>query len=274
MAGAQASLKDFLEVLAGIAPPSLAEAWDNVGLMVGDPDCRVDGVMVAIDASEETLTEAKDRGCNVILTHHPLIFKPLQAVRADRVIDRLLVRALSEGTAVVSCHTNLDKVTGGVNDALADALGLANCRVLAPEGGGADVIGFGRIGELVPPISFAAFIDNMLRALDLEAVRIAGPAPEKVATVAVCGGSGSELAETALAAGAGVFVTGEVKNSTARWAEDAGLCVIDAGHFSTEKIVLPGLAAAVAKIRDEKEWRFEVCCSKCQTSPFRYFYRK
>jgi dinuclear metal center YbgI/SA1388 family protein len=210
----------------------------------------------------------------VVLTHHPLIFKPLQSVRTDRVIDRLLVRALAEATAVVSCHTNLDKVAGGVNDALADALGITNYRVLVPEDGGSDGIGFGRIGEIAPPVSFAVFIENMLSALDIEAVRVAGPAPEKVATVAVCGGSGSELAEMAFASGAGVFVTGEVKHSSARWAEGAGFCLIDAGHFSTEKIVLPVLAAAVSKIRDQKEWRFEVVCSECQASPFRYFFRK
>jgi dinuclear metal center YbgI/SA1388 family protein len=267
-------IRDVLAVLAEIAAPALAEPWDNVGLMVGDPNQLVKGVLVALDASEEVFAEAARHGCNVVLTHHPLIFKPLQAVRTDQVTGRLLARALADRVAVISCHTNLDKVAGGVNDALAAGLGLRDCRVLTGEYGGAEEVGFGRIGELRAPVPFAEFIETLLTELGLEAVRVAGAAPEKLSTVAVCGGSGSELAPTAMEAGAEVYVTGEVKHSTARWAEDAGFCIVDAGHFSTEKIVVPCLVAGLAQACAEKGWELVIRSTGIQASPFRYYFRK
>ena len=267
-------LKELLAVLDGIAAPSLAEPWDNVGLMVGDPGQDISGVLVALDASEEIMAEAESHGCNVVVTHHPLIFKPLQAVRTDQVIGRLLARALATQMAVVSCHTNLDKVPGGVNDALAASLDLQNCRVLAAEQGRTDEVGFGRLGDLRSAVTFSTFVDILLAVLDLPAVRVAGVVPDRLLSIAVCGGSGSELAVTAMEAGAQVFITGEVKHSTARWAEDAGFCVIDAGHFSTEKLVVPGLVSAIAKCCGDRGLALPIRGTEIQTSPFQYYFRK
>jgi dinuclear metal center YbgI/SA1388 family protein len=267
-------LKELLAVLDEIAAPTLAEPWDNVGLMVGDPGQDVSGVMVALDASEAIMVEAESHGCNVVVTHHPLIFKPLSAIRTDQVTGRLLARALAKQMAVVSCHTNLDKVPGGVNDALAIGLDLQNCRVLAGEPDGADEVGFGRLGDLRSVATFPEFIDILLSALDLPAVQVAGVVPEQLSSVAVCGGSGSDLAMTAMEAGAQVFITGEVKHSTARWAEDAGFCVIDAGHFSTEKLVVPGLVAAIAKGCGDRGLALNIRGTEIQSSPFQYYFRK
>ncbi len=274
MTKSQPLLKDLLAVLDGIAAPSLAEPWDNVGLMVGDPGQEISGVLVALDASEAIMVEAESHGCNVVVTHHPLIFKPLAAIRTDQVTGRLLARALAGQMAVVGCHTNLDKVSGGVNDALALGLNLQNCRVLAVDSGGAEELGFGRLGDLPSAVAFPEFIDLLLAALDLPAVRVAGIVPEQLLSIAVCGGSGSELAVTAMEAGAQVFITGEVKHSTARWAEDAGFCVIDAGHFSTEKLVVPGLVAAIAKGCGDRGLAVPVRGTELQTSPFQYHFRK
>ena len=110
--------------------------------------------------------------------------------------------------------------------------------------------------------------------MDLAAVRVAGTIPDQVETVAVCGGSGSELAMAAAEAGAQVFVTGEVKHSTARWAEDAGFCVVDAGHFGTEKLVVPALVSALLKGLAGKGVSLEVVATEVQVSPFRYYQRK
>ena len=266
-------LKDLLAVLEEIAMPSLAESWDNVGLMVGDPGQEIKGVLVALDPTEEIFAEAVALGCDVVVTHHPLIFKPLQAIRTDQVSGRLLARALAAGTAVVGCHTNLDKVAGGVNDVLASELGLQDCRVLAEDPLGSGT-GFGRVGRLAGPVDFQEFVDQLLLDMDLPAVRVAGSIPVQVETVAVCGGSASELAISAAEAGAQVFVTGEVKHSTARWAEDAGFCVIDAGHFSTEKLVVPTLVSAMAKGLESRGKSLKVVATEVQGSPFRYYQRK
>ena len=267
-------LKDLLSVLDETASPSLAESWDNVGLMAGDPGIEVTGVLVALDLTEEILAEAEDRGCNVVVTHHPLIFKPLQAVRMDQLTGRLLARALTSGVAVVSSHTNLDKVAGGVNDVLASKLGLTECRVLAPDPAGLDGTGFGRIGDLPASSSFKEFVDTLFRVLEVDAVKIAGVVPEEISTVAVCGGSGSELAEMAMRAGAQVFITGEVKHSTARWAEGEGFCVIDGGHYATENLVIPGLVRSIVAGCSSKGAEVEVVATKQQTSPFQFYINK
>ena len=266
-------IKDLLAVLEEIARPSLAESWDNVGLMVGDPQQEISKVLVSLDPSEEIFAEAEDKGCDALVTHHPLIFKPLQAIRTDQVSGRLLARALVAGIGVIGCHTNLDKVAGGVNDILATELGLAESRVLAEDPAGGEV-GFGRIGNLAEPVSFQEFIDRLLDVLELATVKVAGPVPDRIERVAVCGGSGSELAMFAAEAGAQVFVTGEVKHSTARWAEDAGFCVIDGGHFSTENLVVPALVQALVNGLEKQGLAVEVIATEVQKSPFQYFQRK
>lgn len=271
MATSPPVLKELIAVLEEIAGSSLAESWDNVGLMVGDPGQDVRGVLVALDASEAIMAEAASHGCNVLVTHHPLIFQPLTSIRTDQVAGRLVARALAQQVAVVSCHTNLDKVIGGVSDALASGLDLQNCRVLAAEDDG---IGFGRLGNLRSEMVFSEFLDLLLVALDLPAVRVAGVVPERLSSVAVCGGSGSELAVTAMESGAQVFITGEVKHSTARWAEDAGFCIIDAGHFSTEKLVVPSLVSAIGKGCDDRGLALNIRGTEVQTSPFQYYFRK
>ena len=274
MTSSPKQLKDLLVVLDELATSSLAESWDNVGLMVGDPETKVTGVLVSLDFTEDVLAEAVELGCNVVVTHHPLIFRPLQSVRMDQVAGRLLARTLTNGVAVVSCHTNLDKVAGGVNDVLATKIGLANCRVLAADSDAPAGVGFGRIGELSASTSFTEFVENLLRVLEVDTVRIAGVIPEKINKIAVCGGSGSELAETAMMAGAQIFITGEVKHSTARWAEAAGFCVIDAGHYATENLVVPYLVRAIAEGFFPKGEGAGVLATKRQTSPFQFYSKK
>lgn len=273
MTTSPALLKNLLAVLEEIATPGLAEAWDNVGVMVGDPGQEITGVLVALDPTEEVLAEAENHGCNVVVTHHPLIFKPLQSIRTDQVSGRLLARVLQGKLAVIGCHTNLDKVAGGVSDVLAARLGLRNCRVLAADPGGEPGSGFGRVGETVEPVDFRDFAQLLMTMMSLPALRVAGVAPGHLSTVAVCGGSASELAPAAMEAGAQVFVTGEVKHSTARWAEDAGFCIIDAGHYATEVLVVPELVAAIAGGLEGMGFKVPIRIAESQRSPFQYYFR-
>lgn len=268
------TLQGLLAILDEIAPPRLAEAWDNIGLLVGDPGQEVRGVLVALDVTAEVLAEAEDQGCNVVVAHHPLIFTPLPAVRTDHVTGRLLVRAVKQQIALVCCHTNLDKARGGVNDVLAASLGLQDCRVLAADHGPENDCGFGRVGDLEEAIPFADFIERLLAALALPMVSVAGIVPAEVSSVAVCGGSGSDLAMAAREAGAQIYITGEVKHHIARWAEDAGFCVVDAGHFSTEKLVVPTLVAAIAKGFAAKGVVVKIKGSDSQRTPFRHYFRE
>jgi len=264
-------LADLIALLDEMAAFSLAESWDNVGLMVGNPKDAVSGILVCLDASPLILEEAEEKDCNVIVTHHPVIFRPLKALRMDDPVGSLLAEAVRREVAIVSCHTNLDVVTQGVSWALADALGLEQGKPLdarEPEG---SLIGFGMIGQLAEPLSGKVFVRHLMEALSLAALKVAGPVPEVVQTIAVCGGSGSELIALAQEKGADLFVTGEVKHSHALWSHAKNFCVVDAGHFATEQVVVPVLAKNLALHLQKKNMQVQVVESRTFADPFSYF---
>ncbi|MHB8987335.1 MAG: Nif3-like dinuclear metal center hexameric protein [Desulfobulbia bacterium] len=239
----------LLSILDSIAPFAMAEPWDNVGLMVGDPGQQVNGILIALDPTEALIHEALSQNLNTILTHHPLIFHPLKTIRSDTPMGRILKTALAHNLSLIACHTNLDRIAAGVSNALAERLDLRDTRPLTgpeyPEH--APNPGFGKIGTLPAPLASEQFLHRVLTVLDAQGLQLAGPLPETIHTVALCGGSGSDLAETAWSMGAQVYITGEVKHSVARWAEEAGFCVIDAGHYPTEKLIVPILAETLKK---------------------------
>jgi len=273
------TVKDLLKTLDKIAAFGLAEPWDNVGLMVGDPDQQIQGVLVALDPTEEVLAEAKEYAADCIITHHPLIFNPLKAIYTNQPMGRFLRRALKNEISVIGCHTNLDQAVGGVNDVLAKSIGMVESKPLVPnekdrdraENSAASETGFGRVGPLADILSRKAFVERLCAFLNLPVLRVAGHLPEEINTVAVCGGSGSDLAEAAFASGAQVYITGEVKHSTARWAEASGFCIIDAGHFTTENPVVESLVNMLADVFAEQGVNIRVKPSAKQKSPFTYY---
>ncbi len=224
----------------------MAAGWDNVGLLVGSPHSNVNAVLLGLDPTLALITEAKVLAADLIITHHPAIFHPLKCLRTDQPGSAFLAAALRAGISVISCHTNFDAAPGGVSDTLADALGLMATAPLAADK--ADpCCGTGRIGSLPEPLSAEDFLAKLRAALPLPWLLEAGPRPEAVARAAVCGGSCADLAETALAVGADVFITAEVKHHTARWAEEAGLWLLDGGHFATENPSMSRLRQQLAE---------------------------
>lgn len=229
------TVQDFLNILQHITPEDLAEDWDNVGLLVGNPQQTVQRILLALDPSCALMDLACSGRYDLVITHHPIIFRPLRALRTDTPNGRFIARATGAGISVIACHTNFDAIEGGVSDILATALGLTRTQPLVPTSKGCDpTCGLGRIGMYPLAVSAETFLASLQQACTPPWILEAGHRPQQVMTVAVCGGSCSDLAETALCQGADVFVTAEVKHSVARWAEDAGLWILDAGHFATE----------------------------------------
>lgn len=262
------TIQDLLGLLEEVASFGLAEAWDNVGLMVGDHSREVSGILVALDPTEEVLNEAIDSGLNTIITHHPLIFHPLKTVDTGQPAGRFLEKALRHSISVIGCHTNLDQAPGGVNDALAELLGLEDTEPLTMNSRATEPVGFGRLGRFAVPLTGVDFLKRVSAVLGLPGVEVAGRLPDTVERVAVCGGSGSDLAETAFAMGAQVYVTAEVKHNTARWAEACGFCVVDGGHFATENPVVPVLADHLNRVLAERGVDLKVRKTAGQRSPF------
>jgi len=244
---------DILDVLNSIAPAELAEAWDNVGLMLGGLDEEVRGIVLGLDPVDGLLDEAIGKGANLVVTHHPAIFRPLKKIDIGEPEGAFIARSLRENINIISCHTNLDSAAGGVNDVLAASLGLQDIRPLVPNSASTERgIGMGRIGEYDPPITGEQFITALKKACGLELVLSAGKPVSEVRSVALCGGSGSDLAVIAKRAGAQVFVTSEVKHSVACWAGQANFWILDAGHFATENPVVSFLAGSLQQKMAEK----------------------
>ncbi len=279
MTQTQVLLKNLLEVLEKISSFSLAESWDNVGLMAGNPEQTITGILVALDPTEDILDEALSQSINTVVTHHPLIFSPLKSVRTDQPIGRFLTKALKNNIAVVACHTNLDKAYGGVSDALALKLGLTDIRALTTataeqnDDSSQPQPGFGRLGRFTPVLSSDIFVERLLAALNIATVRIAGNLPKEISSVAVCPGSGSDLAETAFRAGVQVYISGEIKLSIARWAEMSGFCVVDAGHFATENVIVPAFASVLQEALADRNFSVPVRPAVNQKNPFRNYTR-
>ena len=236
-----ATVQDLLNILNDIAADDLAEAWDNVGLLIGSPHHRITSVLLALDPTVELIDQAQNYGAELVITHHPAIFHPLKSLRTDQPVGNFISSALQAGISVIGCHTNLDSTRGGVSDVLAHTLGLVNTKPLVADKSCNDACGLGRIGNLETAVTPADFIAGLYNALSPPWLLEAGPRPERVGRVAVCGGSCSDLSETALQADADVFLTAEIKHAVARWAEEAGLWLIDGGHFATENPAMPAL---------------------------------
>lgn len=238
--------QDVMQAMERIAPRRLAEAWDNPGLLVGSPNDEVKKILVALDVREETIEQAIAAGCDMIVAHHPLIFRALKAVRTDDATGRKIAHLIRAGIAVFAAHTNLDSAAGGVNDVLAEKLGLSAIAPLA-DGAADGEPGLGRIGSLGEPLSLEAFAALVKERLGLSTLRAVRAGEHEIRRVALCGGSGAEFIGRAVAKGADVYVTGDVKYHDGERAVGLGIHVLDAGHFATEQPIVAALAERLAK---------------------------
>lgn len=262
------TVQDILDIIEQIAPASLAEDWDNVGLMIGNPTSQVDTILLGLDPDLQLLDEAISCGANLLITHHPSIFHPLRSVHLGNPDGIFVERAIKNGVNVVSCHTNLDSAIEGVSHSLAQKLGLEDRAPLVVHPGD-EQCGMGCIGKFGEEVSADDFIRGLREACSPPWLLATPNMPETIKCVAVCGGSCSELAPIALEKGAQVFVTSEVKHSTARWAEQAGLWVVDAGHFATENQAIPLFAEKLAGEAASHSDTLDVHITQLQRSPLR-----
>ena len=256
-------VSDIMNFMESLAPRSMKMDWDNVGLLCGSRSTPVTRVLVALDPFEHVCREAADWGAEVIVTHHPIIFRPLPNVTDETSIGRGLITLIRSGISAVNAHTNLDQAPGGVNDVLAKALGLQNIRVITPCGTDADGKEWGllRMGE-VEAQSLEAFLASVKGNLHCEGLRyVDGGKP--VRKVAVGGGACADGWREALDAGCDTFVTSDIKYNQFWDAHDFGLNLIDAGHFHTENPVVAVLAEKIAAAFPDVEVKISESHADC-----------
>lgn len=250
-----ASVKDIVRILGGFAPYETAEEWDNVGLLVGRRNAPVERVLMALDVTLDVIREAVAKDVQMIVTHHPLMFHARGRMTDEDPEGQLLLALCENRIALCSLHTNLDKAAGGVNDALMRAVGFED----------ADGEGLLRTAELPEEMTLNALVSRINEGLSTRA-KVYGRKDGALRRLACCSGAGGDEADAALAAGADVFLTGEIKHHEAIYAVQRGLCVIEAGHYETESPVLESLSEALQKACDAVQYNISVFCS--QVRPF------
>lgn len=241
------TVKDIYEAINAFAPFELAEEWDNAGILAGSAEQAVTGVLCALDLNPMVIDEAIEKGCNLIVTHHPILFRGRKNLREDDAEGRMLAKLVRANIALIAAHTNFDNALPGVNNALAERLNLANVQAL--ENGMR--MGETRINTLD---EFCAFACEALGA----PVRCYGEANREIHRIAVLGGAGEDFCMQALAAGADVYLTGECAHHKAWDAYLSGLCVLEAGHAATELPAIHLLRDGLQKAADGVQWNVRI----------------
>lgn len=258
-------IQAILKVLETIAPPQLQESYDNAGLIVGNPSDTVTGVLFCLDSTEAIIEEAVQKGCNLVVAHHPIVFKGLRRLNGANYVERTVIAAIRHKVAIYAIHTNLDNVHfRGVNEKIAQKLGLQDTRILAPKNGLPD-IGAGLIGMLAAPIEAHLFLKQIKTALKTACIRHTALPPKKIHKVAVCGGAGSFLLADALRAGADILVTADFKYHEFFDAEGQ-LIIADVGHYESEQFTIELLFELI----HEKFPTFALHCTELNTNPVHY----
>ncbi|MBD5369922.1 MAG: Nif3-like dinuclear metal center hexameric protein [Bacteroides sp.] len=225
-------VKDIAKVIEDFAPKSLQESYDNTGLQVGDPEMQVSAVLLCLDITEEILDEALRRRCNMIISHHPLLFSGLKQVTGATPTQRIVARAIKEDLAIYASHTNLDSAVDGVSYELARMLNIHRLRVLEPHASDSSA-GLGIIGDITPTPKLE-FLRKAKETLNVGCLRYSAQSPHIVIRkVALCGGSGASLIRRAIAEGADALLTGDLKyHDYTSYGHD--ILLADIGHYESE----------------------------------------
>jgi len=278
----RATVAKIIKIMDRLAPPLLAEEWDNVGLQIGDPRMPVRRIWIALDASPAVVKAACQKEVDLLITHHPLIFRPLKSIDFETPGGSVIQMAVHRQLAIFSAHTNLDIVQDGVNDVLAHRLGLRNLSVLQPVevaerakedmkplAGGETEFGIGRIGSLAKEGSFKSLVSLVKKKLKLDFVKVAGDLEMEITQVAICSGSGSSLMQAFLSSKAQAYISGDIHYHDAREAQDANRGIIDIGHFPSEHLMVETLAQQLEKIISKAGIEAEITACTIEKDPFK-----
>ena len=255
----------MLDALEQFAPLPLQESWDNAGLQIGLTEAEVSGALLCLDVTEKIVDEALSRGCNLVVSHHPLLFHGLKHITAATDVERAVVKAIKNDIAVISMHTNLDSARGGVNFRIAERLGLKDVHFGNDSTDGTADSGQWVIGMLPEPMAAADFVSHVKRQLQAQSAMCNELLQRPISRVAICGGAGDFVIDEAVAQGADAFLTGEMHYHVYFGREQQlQICVV--GHYESEHFT-------AELLRDIIESRCPgVTChlAKTNTNPIKY----
>jgi len=258
-------ISDIIRHLESIAPVNYQEDYDNSGLICGDAAAECTGVLVSLDCTEDMVREASEKKCNLIVSHHPLIFRPIRRIDPSNETGRTLMTAIQTGITIYAIHTNLDNILSGVNATLADRMGLVNREILLPKTGQMSV-GSGLIGNLKEPVPESQLLKKLKTEFKIPVIRHSPLTGKPVTRIALCGGAGSFLISSALQQGADFFITADIRYHTFFEGEKQ-MVIADIGHYESEQYTIELLC----KVIIEKFPNFAVLKSGIVTNPVNYY---
>ena len=222
-------VKDIISVIEEFAPLSVQESWDNSGLCVGSPDDDVTSVLLGLDCTPALVDEAVAFGADMIVTHHPLIFKGVRKISPEDQTGEAIIKAIRAGISIYAAHTSADKVLAGVSGAMAERLGLKNVRILDEDGDGT---GLGTVGEFEVPMTSEEAVAFVKERFGLKVLKASKPVDGKIERVAMCGGSGGSLIGEAMKSGAQLYISGDI--SYHNFFTGPHFMIMDIGHYESE----------------------------------------
>ena len=231
-------IREITDAIEQYAPLRLQEEWDNAGIQVGDPDADITGVLLCTDATEVVVAEAIERGCNLVIAHHPLIFRGLKKIMGRTPVERTVAMAIKNDITIYSAHTNMDSAWQGVSFRMADKIGMTNVRFLdandvTPYGDEeSTTAGCGVIGD-IEPMTAREVLQRVKAAFDVGAVRYSGNGDTRVTRVALCGGAGGFLLDKAVQQGAQLYVTADMRYHDFL-DNNQRIVMADIGHYESE----------------------------------------
>jgi len=250
-------IKEVLSALERFAPLPLQESWDNAGLQVGLTETEVSGALLCLDVNERIVDEAIRKGCNLIVSHHPLLFRGLKTISDLTDVQRTVMKVIENHLCVISMHTNMDNAKGGVNYRIAEKLGLSDVRFFASKQVDGIEAGSGVTGLLPEPMAADDFVLAVKKAFGVECAMCNELLRRPIRQVAICGGAGDFLLDEALRTGADAFITGEMHyHQYFGYEQKIQICVI--GHYQSEQFTTevfqtiiqeacPGVKALIAE---------------------------
>lgn len=228
-------IQDIGNIMEEYAPIRLKEDFDNVGFMVGDAQKEVTSILIALDCTLDVIEEARDKGCNLIISHHPLLFKKPSSITTETLLGKKIINLIKNDISLYSSHTNLDATKDGINDIIMSLLDFKNSEIISPNKDSiGNLSGLGRIATLSTAITLDELCDRVKDALDITSLKFVGDEKKEIKKIAVINGSGNDFLIKAKNLGAQCIITGDTTYHYALDLAEEGICLIDAGHFNTE----------------------------------------
>ena len=258
-------IKEIISLIEDYAPLKLQASFDNSGLLCGDPERELTSILLCIDVTEEVIKEAIDKGHNLIISHHPLIFGGLKHITPATYVERCVIHAIKHDITIYAAHTNMDVVSNGVSGRMADKLDLYHRQILQPEGDPMTGNGFGIIGELQQPVESITFLQQVKEIFRCDRLRYTAPHTPSIQRVAVCGGAGASFFKQALTGRADIYISGDFKYHDFFLTENR-IMIADIGHYESEQFT----KEIFYEILTKKISKFAVQFSEINTNPIKY----